>query len=256
MDALDLFESPRLLIDGAEEGIDKFEAGCKAFIEASRYNVVQHIDPNTRENVLTLRFEDRLPGALRREAHHIVCDLRHALDQAMCDASLICGRSNADGVQFPLCKNASELSGQMKRVCRDVHTDLLDFVASMKPYCGGNNDLWGLGRMASPNKHQRILGLAQQSNGMEISGPLLKGPATLNINKWNDARNELEFARVGPGGHLKMQIDFAIQVVIQKADVFAGQPASTVFRKLLIVVNGVAVGLEAEARRIAASPLT
>ena len=102
MDDLEPFESPKLLFKGAEKSIPSFEQACDSFVKGCRYDVVRHIDPNTRDEVFKLRFRDRIPGELRLAASHILNDLRHALDQAVSDAAVLLGRRDAKGVYFPI----------------------------------------------------------------------------------------------------------------------------------------------------------
>jgi hypothetical protein len=115
MDDLEPFESPKLLIDGAKTSIIDFKSTCDAFIQASTYDVVNHVDPKTGDQIVKLRFHHRVPPKLRVPASGIVNNLRHALDQAVCDGAIKLGRANAKGVYFPLVKRPRILTTKSKQ---------------------------------------------------------------------------------------------------------------------------------------------
>jgi hypothetical protein len=83
MDDLKPFESPKLLIDDAKVSIVNFKAVCETFIQNCTYDVVDHLDPNSGEKIVKLRFHNRIPPKMRVPVSGIVNDLRHSLDQAV-----------------------------------------------------------------------------------------------------------------------------------------------------------------------------
>ncbi|MFZ3033235.1 MAG: hypothetical protein WA138_04415, partial [Parvibaculum sp.] len=73
---------------------------------------------------------------------------------------------------------------------------------------------------------------------------------TVGINKWNDMRNELEFARIGQGGYVQMDFAIPLQIIVATAEAVAGHEALPLFNTLTGKVEGIVLGLEAETARI------
>jgi len=254
---LDAFESPKLLLAGAKVSLALFEAQAAIFAQTCRHTLVQRPNQKTGGTTVVLCLQDKLSDSARIAAYRIVTDIRSALDQATGDAAIELGRANSKGVYFPMGRDPSDFEGQVRRHCRGVHAELISFIERLKPYYGGNSELWALGRMAGPNKHQRILAVGFQSENITIHGypwalATLKGPATLTQH-WDGKNNELEVMQIGPGGHLNAHIRPSLEVTIGEAEVFKGKPAAATFHQLIGIVEGIVLGLEAETARIKAA---
>lgn len=256
MDDLALFESPKLLLQVADESISELEAGCAAFLATNAYDPVRTIDPNSGDELLKYRFRNRIPGRLRVLASRIVNDLRHALDQAMCEAAVALGRPHAKRLYFPFGRDAENLELRMAADCKGVDGRLLDFVRALKPHEDGL--LYALSVIAGPNKHQRTLRVALDAKGLILDGSLplsMAGPLQIVAGadaKWNDLRNELLVMRIQPGGSVAAHdgIVPALQIVIGEGKEPLGGPAASVLRQILHRVEGVVLGLEAETERL------
>jgi hypothetical protein len=222
------FESPNLLIQGAKRSLPEFESACKAFVDSCTHEVIRNYDPNTKEEIIKLRFHQRVPPVLRYRAHHIANDLRHALDQAFGDAAILLGRPDSKGIYFPFARSATDLDSQISRYCRKVDTKLIAFAKAFNPHYGGDDLLYGLSAIVGPNKHQRILRISLDDGGSMLNGDGLdiQGPARININKWSDLRNELEYARAWGGGHVYMQFAPVLQIVINTGEAPFSGPSS------------------------------
>lgn len=245
-DDLAPFESPRLLIESANDATTQFATLSADFIQNCGAKLVSHFDFETRQRVLSIRLEKRIPSRLRTTAYHIISDLRHALDQAVCDSALELGRKNAKGVYFPFAKNKQDFERQIEVKCKGVHPGIVRFIEKQKPYLGGNDYLWALSRMAGPNKHQKILHMSLQEKLTKIDmtdGRFCRGPAILNIDKWHDEWNQLEIARVGEGGYLNLGLGISVQIVMGEVDVLSGAPAAEVFKQLCGMVEAVVDGI-------------
>jgi hypothetical protein len=255
MDDLASFESPKLLIESAKASIPQLESGCSTFIEGCRYEAIKYVDPKTREEVTKLRFQQRVPGALRVSASRILNDLRHALDQAVCDGAILLGRRNSKGVYFPFGRDASDLDRETTNRCKGVNPDLVVFIRKFEAHYGGDGMLYSLGSLAGPNKHQRILRISLGTGGFSFRGEGLDilGPGAFGLTKWNDLRNELEFARMAEGGHFQADFTPTLQLVIGEGEAPLSGPAAASFSLLASKVESIVFGIEAETSRILAS---
>jgi hypothetical protein len=256
MDYLEPFESPKLLVDSGKESLAEFETRCADFIKICTYEVVEHVDPKTKEKVVKLRFKHRIPGRLRTLVHHIVSDFRHALDQAVCDGAIQLGRTDGKGVYFPFGRDETDLAAEINKKLRNVHPDLADYVRTLKPYVGENGLLCAICQIAGPNKHQRIARLSLNNPNVVIRGDGLfaTGPFKISVNQWNDLRNELEYARIGPGGHLQIQLEVPIEIVLGTGEAPLTGPAATILRDFAGMVERIVLGIESETIRIKGLP--
>ena len=173
MDDFAPFESPKLLIDGAKTSILDFKSLYDPFIQSCTYDVVYSTDPNTRQKIVKLRFQQRLSPQLRLSASRIVNDMRHALDQAACDGAILLGRADGKGVYFPFGKTPKNLDDEVKERCKRVDPGLVTFIRTFNSHYGGDDLLYGLGSLAGPNKHQRILRMSLDSTAMVIGSSRL-----------------------------------------------------------------------------------
>lgn len=252
IDDLSPFDSPLMLIGAAKKDIVDIKTACDAFIKTRKYAIVEQFDAKTKEKVVKLRFDDGIPGQLRVNFSRVINDLRHALDQATCDGALTLGATSTKNVYFPFGKDLKDFEGKVKDHCRTVRADLRSFIEKFCAYYGGDNLLWSLTRLAAM-KHQRIIALSTEANGFIFHSDdsmLIQGPCTIGINKWNDRRNELEFARVQPGGGIQMKLDIPFQVVIGHADVVAGKPVATVLDEYASKVESIVLAIKAETLRL------
>lgn len=257
VDDLALFESPRLLVDGAKVDIAQFETACKMFISSCGYDIHHHTDPNTREKVIKLRLRKRLQPALRVQAYRIVNDLRNALDQAACDAALASGVTDVSNIYFPFGKSATDVDNRIATKCVGMHADLHTFLRTFQPYLAGDRLLYELSRLANPNKHQRILRMSTSDSGTVWHSNerlSVKSPFAIGINKWNELRNEIEWARVGVGGHIQGDFSVPFKVVLGEGVAPFADPAPTVLGTLAGKVERIVVGLEGKCRHLGLIP--
>ncbi|MBR1236192.1 hypothetical protein [Bradyrhizobium sp. AUGA SZCCT0182] len=152
VDDLEPFESPRILIDGAKEGISKFEAGCRIFVSACEYTVIDYEEPSSGDKVRKLRFQQRIPGSLRHTAYSILNDLRHALDQAVCDGAIFLGRVDGSGLHFPFAKSLADFDREAKARLKGVNPELSAYIKGHNAYYGGDTELYAFGSLSGPNR--------------------------------------------------------------------------------------------------------
>ena len=231
-----------------------FEARCAAFCKACNYEVVRKRNNKTSEEVILLRFDRRPTPDLRAKATSVLTGARHALDQAVCDAAIQLGRKDAKKIYFPVAQDAADLEKAIVSRCKGVDTDLLDFIRATKPYYGGN-DIIREGCRITNDKHVRVIGLSLGGSYTTlISNENLdiQGPCVLWINKWNYITNELEYARIGPGGHFNMDIDHPVSIVLGEGKPpFAGS-AATALGDFISETDSIILGIKAETARILA----
>jgi len=249
IDDLAPFESPKLLIECAPENIDRLDKYCHEYFSGSPYEVVEKIDHMTKAKTCCFRFQKKLPSKIRTVSHSILNDLRHALDQAVCESVIVLGNKNAKETYFPFARDISDLPERMNKACKKVHPEIQEYLKNLRPYNDGDAILWSLSRHSGPNKHQRIIqiGITKGLEGYEI----VDSRYTFIINpRWLDETNELEFAKIGYGGHLKFNYKFVFGIVFGDIEVIGGDCVLDTFRTYFSKVQEIVSEIELKTMRI------
>jgi hypothetical protein len=78
----------------------------------------------------------------------------------------------------------------------------------------------------------------------------MRSPFIIGGNKWNDIRNELEFARIQLGGYINMNFTISLEIVLGVGEAPLGGPAPTVLGEFAGMCERIVLGIEAETSRI------
>lgn len=245
-----LFEGPSITIERAKEHIKEIHAFRQIFAESVTWRQRVDLDKFTGENLIYFCLDARIPNRIRGVASDAVNNLRHALDQTVCAASLQLGAVRTKKAYFPFAKSKYDLSAQIKYRCKDVPTVLTPFLAAFEPYLGGDDLLWSLSRIAGPNKHQVPLAVEVQVPFMLCTKGSMSGDVKFGLGKWDRQKQEVCVAKVGIGGQLNQQIDLGHYISIGEVDVVARQPLTAVLDAYLGKVESIVLGIEAETIRL------
>jgi hypothetical protein len=253
------FESPKFLIRQTQENLAEFNAICAGLFSGKCSSNVVEIDPQTGNKTYKIKFDKLIPGRARDIATHAVSDLRHSLDQAICDSVRVLTGNDPGLIYFPIATNLDDLNGRLNgRNYETVPPELHPILRSFEPYpsrqgAGGGNDLiCDLGKAAGPNKHQVTCAIgarivAFDAKGIEIIkciGGFMLPP------RWDMTKNEMIIATVTPDGHAKYSLDMTFYIAFDDAGPLTGRAIETELRCLVPVVERIVLGLEAETGRI------
>jgi hypothetical protein len=254
MDNLELFESPLLLIGAAKENFNRFAIACDTFVRNAKYDIF--MEQVRDEVVVKARLKnDKFPGHIRVIASSILNDMRHALDQAVCDGAIMLGATDAKNTYFPFAKDYADFNIQLKAKCKKVRPDLLEFIKNFKPYLGGDDFLWAFNRITGKNKHQRIFAISTNKT-LYTDDNLVFREGKIGSNLWNERKNELEVSRTkisNIGNHDNadlMKIEFTLEMVIGDAEVIGGHPAIEVLNDILNKTESIVLAIKAESERL------
>lgn len=255
MDDLEPFESPKSLIQAANDAIAKLDDECTKFLDSCTYETVQRVEPSSGHILIAWRFHQRLPPYIRTIASSIVNDLRHALDQTVADAAVQLGRPNGKGVYFPFARTPADLDLEFKHRCRGVHVDLTAFIRRYNVHAGGDDFLYSFGALSGPNKHQRILRLSRSSNAgiltVDDQNPLLiEGLIELGGNKWNELRNEIQIAKIAANGCYVANFSPQLEIVLGAGDPPLSGKATITLQAASDKIEKIVLEIEAETGQI------
>lgn len=200
----DPFESPKLLFDGALNDIKNFESQCKDFLDSCYAIPVEKVNKKTGENIIKYRVIQKIPGHFRVIVSNVINNLRHSLDQSVNCAAIELGATKRNNY-FPFAKDANEFSLTVKKRCPSVPPNLLKVLEEFKPYGGGDDLLYSFNRITGANKHQVLLNMNIHVPHLIMNGLVaeFRGPGQVGYIVWDHIKQEVEVARIQPGGQLK-----------------------------------------------------
>jgi hypothetical protein len=249
----DPFESPKLLLDGARHDVKNFDSESREFIDNCFAVPFTQIDNKTREKVVKYRIAQKMPGHLRVLASNVVNNLRHALDQAVNCAAVELGATKRNNY-FPFAKDSTDIDRIIRDSCKSVRADLIPTLKGFQPYGGGDDLLYSLSRIAGPNKHQLVLKTNLDLTHLIINDlmAIFRSPGSFGFGGWDSAKQELEFARIGPGGYLKCNPKAKLPVFVSLSDskIASGEPATAFLDTLAGKVESIVSAIEAETDRL------
>ncbi len=252
----DLFESPKLLIDRAREHTDALEAAFNTFFGSHPYAKVVDYDPQTGQNVYKIRLTGHLPGRLKTVAKDVLSNLRESLDHAIYAAAVSLGAIDPRATAFPFANDATHLQGELRgRKLKDIPPELYPMLEGFKPYPGGNDTLVSLNRTRNPGTHRILVpvGFASVAMNMEISSGVITG-GQIGYSRWDPAKNEVEYMRLSHGSHMNYNIQVAFDVTFGDVETVRGKSVLATLREFATEVDGVVLAIEAETKRLLASP--
>lgn len=252
MTNLPAFDSPKELVGHAGEHIDRLQGEIKAFFDRQPYAKVVDFDREANQHIYKLRITAKLPSPVRLIFKDATSNLRDALDHAVYASAVSLGVDDPEKTGFPFANDASHLQGELRTwkfsdVPQDIHPILMTF----RPYPGGNDLLVGLNRMRNPNTHRVIVpvGFASMGNSISLgSGTLTSGQ--LGYSRWDAAKNEVEYMRLGFGSTFNAKVEFSFDVTFGDIEFVRDQPVVGVLRAIQAEVNRIILALEAETARI------
>jgi hypothetical protein len=206
--------------------------------------VVEH-DLNTNENIYKITLVKPMPVALSGIMFDAVNNLRAGLDQAI---FAIAGSNKLRS--FPFADTSTDFENAVKGRCKDLPDEIVDLVRTFKPYKGGNDLLWALNKRCNSNKHAIDTTVAIARGDATQSIVEFRGPGSLSRSVWDRAKNEMEIARLKPGGTFQMNFQVDGFIAIRDVEIVDGEPAPALLNEFIRIVEGIVMAIEAESKRI------
>jgi hypothetical protein len=166
----DLFDEPRAKLVRARKHLDELTAAEAAFNATNPIVVETGIDEDGNPALLlrAVRFPDLQCSAI---AGDVLNNLRASLDLTVNAACRVNGRTNLSKTYFPIMLSEDDwpdmTSGKGNRM-KAASPAIKKLVKSYKPWKSGNPILHALSRLVGLDKHQAIIALAAQQQGMTL----------------------------------------------------------------------------------------
>jgi hypothetical protein len=178
----------------------------------------------------------------------ITNNLRSALDHAVFAGTFELTGRELDKTKFPFGDTEKDARDDAKRRCRDVPSELVDFLLALKPHRSGNPLLYGLNKLRNTKSHRVLIPFAAQPT---IAGMGEPTPGTSVAHEWDPStgrfKASLHLAPEVEGG--AVIFNFRLELLIGTG-ALRGEPALRLFNRMLGEVERVVSAIEAETARL------
>lgn len=242
----DPFESPKLLLNRAQENLLDFKARQSAFFNTKPYARFVEIDPKTGHEIHKLRFTAKVPGSIRAVVADALNNIRHSLDHAVTASAQAVHVKRFKGLYFPFAKDADDFERVIGSKCAGVHPEVVDYIRGLKPYPGGHTLLSTLTKLSGANKHQLLAPVAAAG----ASGATVRGFDINRINEftpwpvWDAAKQELTLFRKRPGAKENGQVNFTVHIAFGPNAAKLEAPVWEMLNLFGLVVSGIVKEIE------------
>jgi hypothetical protein len=170
-------DGPLAKIDRAREHLAELERAVQEFFATDPYGIAPEEDEEAGQYVYKITKAEHPPPRLALIAGDVTHNLRASLDL------LIWQLIEANGVTpdrkdaFPITDSEEAFEKVVSVMERRISKEAVETLRAVKPYTGGNDDLWRLHHLDIADKHRvlAIVGMAYQSTTMPFPASALEG---------------------------------------------------------------------------------
>jgi hypothetical protein len=200
----DPFYSARSRLQRAEEKISELDTTVWEYRDKHPPVLVCEPDePDRRTKTYKFKFTAPFPDSWEHLPIEILEATRSALDQCAYAAASLSGNIRLKRTQFPISDTVENLQNLItgRKVCEDVPTEVVAVFIRLRPYKGGNSELWALNKLRNAT-HTRLVPIAVLGANIHIRHSKRSAGELIGLNPVFDrSKNELPFARSAIDGH-------------------------------------------------------
>ncbi|MCH9806944.1 MAG: hypothetical protein K0U74_04365 [Alphaproteobacteria bacterium] len=254
MEVLETFNDLRDVIGSASDHISDLDAKLSAFfVEKNTARIIDY-DRDSGQDVYKVRLIAQIPGKTRTLTKNALEDLRSALDHAVY-ASAITLRpgTQPSRTAFPFAHDAAGVHERLNRDLVDIPPEIRTLVEEFRPHQNGNALLWALNNTRNTQTHRLLVPLGTVALGtvLGIGYAELQPPSQIGYSKWDPAKNEVEYMRLGSGSTFEHTVDVTFQAVFgDAASTVLGQPVIPMLNAFRCEVESVVRAIEAETEKL------
>ena len=249
----DHFDSPKEVLSNARDHINDLHARINAFFERKPYAPVIDYDHDTGQDVHKIRLTAKLPGKAIAVAKDALSNLRDCLDHAVYASACTLKPGKAiTRTAFPFAYDAAGVHDKLNREFIDISPEIRTLLEGLCPHKTGNQLLWGLNAARNVKTHRVLVPLAAAAMGNTLSAAEMNivGGGQFGYSRWDAAKNEVEYLRVGRGSKVKNKVDMSFSVLFGDVEVFGGKDAVATLNAAAGEVQSILLAIEAETCRI------
>lgn len=194
----DPFDSPRMLIDGAEDCISSLEKIIEAFAGHQGRTFGSEFDIKSGKYLLYVQYPIPIPQKISMDIRAVARDLRDALDHAVYASSVAIFGGNPKKTKFLVADKPEGIENDIKKnLCKDVHEDIVALMVKENVTENGNTAIWSLNKFRNKSSHRVVSPTNAESGGFGIS--TMRGDMTFDsMNEWRSTSRRLYFAKIKP----------------------------------------------------------
>lgn len=171
-----------LKVERAKEHIADLQRTIRQFLDTNPYKVGTKYDPQTRKLIYYVTNVEPTPACLPLIAGDAIQNLMSALDHLA--YQIVCSDTGdappkPNRIYFPIADDAAKYEAQKGGKLQGARQQAIDAIDAVKPYKGGNDQLWQLYRLNNIEKHRLLLTVGSCAAGVHfgqmVAGHLLSG---------------------------------------------------------------------------------
>lgn len=237
-------EGPRLKIKRANEHIQDARKRVVEFFETHPYEVFTDVDTVEQRESLKIRLNASPPSEISIIVAEAVYHLRSSLDQLACVLAEANGAKDTSQTYFPFAGDESEFKKRgVQNKINMLHPEAISMLSDLKPYRGGNDLLWALGRLANIDKHKKIIPIGSGRFGHEIkltiyllAGDIVQPPSS----EWQPLDKERTLFTYPAGRKINgYEVNLVTDVAFRDVDFFENKPLIEVLCQLSDLTSGI-----------------
>lgn len=239
-------------IRNAERHIEAVIAELRKFDESCNYAHVTEPHAESGGVVHKLKPTILVPEFLSGMVFDVIINLRSALDQLGHTVAVAAGfgpKPNYAG--FPFGDSETDLKSREGGACKQIPKVIFDYLASYKPYKGGDDVLWSLNKIANSHKHHFIVKSAGIANVSLMWDIYIKSGRDFNFPpKWDPDKDEMVFGVTPEASDFNGQVQITTTVSLFQSDAGIAYPVHPYLATAAKRVTQIVTGVEEKAREI------
>lgn len=160
---------PRAKLGRAKSHLEALHREVVGFHDSKPFRVVREPDPDGGWRARVEPWPPNIPAGIPLTFGDLIHNLRSALDILVCDL-VRHNRPDAlsDQTSFPFARHATHLKSAIKSKARGASNDVQRAILELRPFEGGNGELWRLHRLDILDKHSLILPTMTASDAVNV----------------------------------------------------------------------------------------
>lgn len=181
---------------------------------------------------------------MKQIAFDLTQNLRSALDHAVfASAFVLTGYDGEGGTKFPFGDSEKDAKDDAKRRCKNVPQEMVEYLLAFQPHRDGNPILYGLNKLRNTKSHRVLVPMSAFSRKTNTAA--VTSAATIFVPS-EGADETVQPIHIPAGAEANF---FRLEILIGTGT-FNGEPALSVFDRMLGEVERVISAIEAETVRL------
>lgn len=167
-----------LKVERAKQHVADLDGEIRRFLDTDPYVVGTKHDPQSRQLIYYVVRVEATPPRLSVIAGDVLQNLMSALDHLA--YQLVMADTGDDPpphrsrIYFPIARDAAEYETKKIRKIEGVRQETLNTIDAIKPYKGGNDQLWSLYQLNNVEKHRLLMTVGSMLRSVDV-GAVISG---------------------------------------------------------------------------------